>query len=297
MKSCFTGSVQFDLHQLETLVAIVDEGGFEAAARRLQVSPSAISQRVRALERAAGTVLVRRASPAGVTSAGEPLLRFGRQLQLLAAEAAAELEGAGALSLPVAVNADSLATWFRPVLGAVAERSGAALRLHVEDQAQTHELLRRGEVLAAVTDAAEPVQGCTVIRLGEQHYLAGVAPGLLARHQTSSVINRHALPMVVYNEKDRLQHLALAAGGHPRPAVIHRVPTTADFRAAIEAGLGWGMLPESQFETSRSAGLLVPLPGVDPVTVVLHWQRWRVASDTLDALDLDVRHAAGALAR
>ncbi len=50
--------------QLAALVAVVDHGTFEAAARALHVTPSAVSQRVRALESAVGQVLVRRAAPA-----------------------------------------------------------------------------------------------------------------------------------------------------------------------------------------------------------------------------------------
>ena len=143
--------VLFDPYQLETLMVIAEEGSFEAAARRLHVTPSAVSQRVRALEGSAGQVLVRRTSPAVVTGAGEPLVRLARQLRLLSAEAAAALGEGNVVDLAVAVNADSLATWFRTVLTAVAERAGTALRLHVEDQAFSRDLLRRGEVLAAVT--------------------------------------------------------------------------------------------------------------------------------------------------
>ena len=70
------------------LVAIADLGTFEAAARHLHVTPSAISQRIRALEAAAGQVLVRRSTPCEPTAAGERLLAVARQTQLLLAEVA-----------------------------------------------------------------------------------------------------------------------------------------------------------------------------------------------------------------
>ena len=103
-------------------MAIAETGSFEAAARALHVTPSAVSQRVRALESVAGQVLVRRGTPCRPTAAGEALVRLGRQTRLLQAEAAEAL-GARATgsSCPVAVNADSLATWWRPVLAEVAE--------------------------------------------------------------------------------------------------------------------------------------------------------------------------------
>ncbi|MQW76703.1 ArgP/LysG family DNA-binding transcriptional regulator [Nocardioides sp. dk4132] len=293
--------MRFDPAQLETLTVILEEGSFEGAARRLHLTPSAVSQRVRALERAAGQVLVRRTSPVTVVPAGEPLVRLGRQLRLLAAEAAVALGGdPGAeevLELSVAVNADSLATWFRPVLAAGAGRAATALRLHVEDESFSHDLLRRGEVLAAVTSEPRPVQGCSVEPLGLLRYRAASAPWLLERHRRGRGVDWGGMPLVVFNERDRLQDQVLEGRGSARPAVVHRVPSTADFLEAIRCGLGWGMLPEPQLAPAVAAGELVRLPGPAPVDVGLHWQRWRLESAALDALTGDVRRAATSLRR
>lgn len=286
--------MRFDPAQLETLMAITEEGTFEAAARRLHLTPSAVSQRIRALERSAGQVVVRRTSPAEVTDAGAPLVRLARQMRLLADETAASLGGDAVADLAVAVNADSLATWFRPVLAAVAERPDTVLRLHVEDESFSHDLLRRGEVLAAVTSQPQPVQGCSVEALGALRYLPAAAPALLERHRRGRGVDWSRLPVVVFNEKDRLQDQVLSAHGAGRPPVVHRVPSTADFLEAVRCGLGWGMLPEPQLATAP-AGELVRLPGATPVDVTLHWQRWRLESPALDELTRAVRRAAQAL--
>src|SRR5262245_60964365 len=139
--------------QLATLVAIAELGSFDAAARHLRVTPSAVSQRIRALESAAGQVLVARSTPCVATAAGEVLLRLARQTRLRHAEAREALGGgrSAPTELAVAVNADSLATWFRPVLAEAAGWDGVVLRLHVEDQAFSAGLLRAGDALAAVT--------------------------------------------------------------------------------------------------------------------------------------------------
>lgn len=286
--------MRFDPAQLETLMAITEEGTFEAAARRLHLTPSAVSQRIRALERSAGQVVVRRTSPAEVTDAGAPLVRLARQMRLLADETAASLGGDAVADLAVAVNADSLATWFRPVLAAVAERPDTVLRLHVEDESFSHDLLRRGEVLAAVTSQPQPVQGCSVEALGALRYLPAAAPALLERHRRGRGVDWPRLPVVVFNEKDRLQDQVLSAHGAGRPPVVHRVPSTADFLEAVRCGLGWGMLPEPQLATAP-ADELVRLPGATPVDVTLHWQRWRLESPALDELTRAVRRAAQAL--
>jgi len=289
--------MRFDPDQLDTLVAITEEGTFDAAARRLHLTPSAVSQRVRALERAAGQVLVRRTSPATVTSAGEPLVRLGRQMRLLVEEASLTIGSSEALALAVAINADSLATWFPPVLAAVARRPGLALRLQVEDQGYSHDLLRSGEVLAAVTSEPVAVQGCVVEPLGSLRYIAAAAPSVIERHRRGRGVDWSTMPVVVFNEKDHLQDQILAQQQVDRPAVVHRVPTTGGFQDAVVHGLGWGLLPEEHLARGISAGTLQRVPGAKPIDVPLFWQRWRLDSRTLNELGEDVQRAAAASLR
>jgi LysR family transcriptional regulator, chromosome initiation inhibitor len=288
VKRCFTWPVEPDPGQLAALVAIADLGSFEAAARELHVTPSAVSQRIRALERTAGQVLVSRGAPCRPTDAGRSLVRLGRQLRLAFDEARHELTpAAGAVvEARVAVNADSLATWFGPVLATVASWGRTALRLHVEDQAWSQDLLRAGDVLAAVTSAPEPVQGCTVEPLGVLRYLPVATPAVAALRWAHR-------PMLVFNEKDRLQHDLLERRGTPPPAVVHRVPTSADFAQAVRLGVGWALLPEPQAAAGLAAGELVRL-GREHVDVRLHWQRWRLDSELLARLTDAVRSAARA---
>jgi LysR family transcriptional regulator, chromosome initiation inhibitor len=100
------------------------------------------------------------------------------------------------------------------------------------------------------------------------------------------------MPMVVFNEKDTLQHDLLVARGVGEPPVVHRVPTSADFLEAVRLGLGWGMIPLPQLAASAESGRLVPLGARLHVDVPLHWQRWRLDSPTLDRLTDVVRRAA-----
>lgn len=281
--------------QLAALVAIADHGTFDAAARHLHVTPSAVSQRVRALESAAGQVLVVRSTPCRPTAAGETLLRLARQTELLYDEARAALgEGDGRVELPLAVNADSLATWFRDVVADVATWPAGTLRLHVEDQAWSAGLLRSGDVLAAVTSHPVAVQGCDAERLGSLRYRPSAAPGFAERWRRGRSHDWAAMPVVVFNEKDGLQHDVLREHGVERAAVVHQVPTSADFHEAVRLGLGWGMLPEPQLRPDLEAGRLVTLGGRTRVDVPLHWQRWRLDSPALARLTDVVRRAARA---
>ena len=283
--------------QLATLLAIVEHGTFDAAARALDLTPSAVSQRVRALESAVGSVVLQRTTPSRPTAAGEVLLRLARQEQLLTAETLAELGRHAATSeLRVAVNADSLATWFAEVVRDAATWEGTALQLSVEDQAWSTELLRRGEVLGAVTSDATPLQGCRMTPLGAMRYRPAAAPALAHRWHRGRGHDWERMPVVVFNAKDELQHEQLARRG-VEPRVEHRVPNSHDFLAAVRAGLGWGMVPDSQLEPSIADGTLVRLPG-PARDVPLHWMRWRLASPALERLGNSVvAAAAGGLRR
>ncbi len=285
--------------QLDALVAIADHGTFEAAARHLHVSPSAVSQRIRALESAVGQVVVQRTTPCRPTAAGALLLRLARQTRLLYDEARDALghpDGAP-VDLPVALNADSLATWFRDVLGEVAAWGEVSLTLHVEDQAFSADHLRSGDVLAAITSEPTAVQGCSVEPLGRLRYVPAATPGLAARHRRGRGPDWASMPVVVFNDKDALQHDVLRLHGVVAMPLAHRVPTSADFLEAVRLGLGWGAIPEPQLHPALADGSLVVLGARTHVDVPLFWQRWRLSSPALDRLSEAVRRAAHAQLR
>jgi len=279
--------------QLDALVAIAEHGSFEAAARELHITPSAVSQRIRALEAMAGQVLVSRGAPCRPTPHGERLVRLGRQTRLLYDEASVALGAVATVELPVAVNADSLTTWFRDVLATAAGWNGTAIRLQVEDQAYSQRLLRSGDVLAAVTSDPEAVQGCSAEPLGALHYVPAAAAAFAGRWRRGRAPDWAAMPTVVFGAKDDLQRDMLRRHGVPQlPPVVHQVPTSADFLEAVRIGLGWGMLPELQAHAGLASGQLVRLSG-DVLDVPLFWQRWRLDSPRLTTLTDAVREAAG----
>lgn len=291
--------LRWDTGQLAALSAVAATGSFEAAAERLRITPSGVSQRLRALESATGRVLLVRSRPVRPTPSGEVVLRLARQVEAVAAQTAAEL-GAGDGGLPVvgvAVGADALTGW---VLAAVAPLAGdLRLDLRREDESRTSELLRAGEVMAAVTSDGSPVPGCTTSRLGRMRYRPMASPALAERHFPEGLTARAlgAAPVVVFDRSDRLQHdFAARRARRPVDPPAHHVPGSTAFLEAVRAGMGWGMLPDLQSAGGRADGSLVDLaPGRSPrdwADVVLHWQQWRLRSPALDAVAGAVRAAA-----
>ncbi|MEU9479295.1 LysR family transcriptional regulator ArgP [Streptomyces sp. NPDC048191] len=278
---------ELPLDQVRTLLAVVDEGTFDAAAAALHVTPSAVSQRVKALEQRTGRVLLQRTKPVRPTESGAVLVRYARQLTRLERDAWDELGLSGAgkpTRVSVAVNADSLATWFLPAL---TRAPGLCFELHREDEDHTAALLREGLVMAAVTTAAEPVAGCTVGPLGRMRYLPVAAPEFTATHLGGRPLADALpeVPVVTFDRKDDFQDVFVRRLGRGSAGPLrHLVPTSEGFLDAVAAGLGWGMVPEVQAGPLLAEGRLLLLAPEEWMDVTLYWQQWRLDSPALAAL-------------
>jgi LysR family transcriptional regulator (chromosome initiation inhibitor) len=288
--------MRFDREQLETLAAVLDEGTFEAAARRLRVTPSAVSQRIKAFERELGRVLVVRSKPVAATTSGEALVRLARQLALLEHDAldglgivGEEAGGShGRVEIPVAVNADSMASWILPAFARAAETLPVVFDLHREDQDHTAALLGSGTVMAAVTSQAHAVPGCTVTELGSIRYHPAATRGFAARwFPAGPTADALAVaPLVDFDRADELQSRYLRAVTRRRlDPPRHHVPASADFADAVALGLGWGMLPDSQLAARPGVVDLDPSHAID---VPLFWQQWNLRSPLLEAIATEV---------
>ena len=294
-----------DLHpdQLQALLTVSDLGTFEAAARHLSITPSAVSQRMKALESAVGRVLLTRTKPVTITESGRVVLRLARQLALLHADAERALDGDAerATSMPIAINADSLATWALEPLAELATTSGLVFDVYREDQAHSTDLLRAGTVMAAVTSEPVAVQGCSVTPIGRMRYRPMASRSFVERWFPSGA-TASALataPVVLFDRKDTLQHrhLERVAGATANPPT-HYIPTSVDFARAIRLGFGWGMLPDAQSGDDLSGDAqpvdadLVVIDHESPVYVPLFWQQWKLESPSLAAVAVAIARAA-----
>lgn len=292
---------RFSTDHLETLLAAVDTGSFDAAARALSMTPSAVSQRVKAMEQLAGQVLLQRSAPIRPTAAGETVLRLARQVRLLDEETRRALDGeaAGVPTLAVAVNADSLASWFLDALVEVRREAEVVFDLHRKDQDRTAALLRNGTVMAAVTAERRPVQGCLSVALGVDRYRAVASPSFVTRYLPDlstehAVLDRlDAAPLVDHDRSDDLQQGFLRRVlGHAPRSPRHFVPSSADLARAVELGLGWGLLPEAQAVGLLREGRLVELTPGRTADVTLWWQHWNLRSPLLETVTAAVRRVA-----
>ena len=295
----------FDPAQLAALSAVLRTGSFDRAAQLLHVTQSAISQRVRQLEEQVGTSLVVRSQPCRATEAGERLFRHAEEVRLLEqgvrrdlglASTGAEETGAWP-SLRIAVNADSLATWFLP---AMAEVGGVLFDLVIDDQDHSADWLKRGEVRAAISGSAKPVQGCDCRPLGALRYLATASPEFILRWFGDEPVTAARLaqaPVITFNAKDRLQtRWAEQTLGVSSTGPSHWLPSSHAFVDAAIAGLGWGMNPENLAAAALADGRLQELVAGKPLDVPLYWHVSRSVAGALRPLtDAVIKATRGAL--
>ena len=286
-----------DARQLDALAAVAEHGSFGAAARALSLTLAAVSLRIKSLEDTLGQRLLVRGKTLKLTPAGQQLLAHVKQVRLMEADVLADLRGSSSQagrarplqSLCVAVNADSLASWFLPGVADALAKHRLLLDIVIDDQDHTHDALKSGDVAGCVTTLAAPMRGCIAEPLGLMRYRCVAAPAVVAswRGKNGQVVPQRLLasPAIIFNRKDGLQdlflgqHFGLPDARYPR----HFVPAVDAFKAAIELGMGWGILPEQQWREHASGSALAdpadqqPLEEVLPgasVDIALYWQHW-----------------------
>ncbi|CAB5694106.1 Uncharacterized HTH-type transcriptional regulator Rv1985c/MT2039 [Delftia tsuruhatensis] len=293
-----------DYAGLEALAAVVREGSFERAARKLHITPSAVSQRIKLLEERVGQVLVLRGQPCTGTEAGRRLCLHVEQVALLENDLRRknpELVPEGQIALPtlkLAVNADSLSTWFMDAMAAFTRDGNELLDISIDDQDHTAKRIREGEVLAAVTATSSAIPGCNTWPLGRMRYVAAASPDFIARHlhggATPEAMAR--APMMSFGRKDSLQDQWLQRLGIEgrRSTPRHFLPSNQGYTRACELGMGWGMHPPLMIGAQLAEGSLVELlPGND-LDIPMYWAHARNAQASLQRLTDCVIQAAAA---
>jgi LysR family transcriptional regulator (chromosome initiation inhibitor) len=288
----------FDYKLLAALAAVVEQAGFERAAQVLGLSQSAVSQRIKLLEARVGQPVLVRATPPTPTDIGRRLLNHVQQVRLLERDLQGQVpaldEGASPERLRIAINADSLATWWAAAVGAFCAEQRVLLDLVVEDQDVGLKRMRAGEVAACVCGAERPVAGARSLALGAMRYRALASPAFIARHFPRGVTPTALAqaPAIVFGPDDLLQHRYLAALGVEGGFIHHLCPSSEGFVRLTAGGLGWGLVPERQVQDELDRGELVELIADRPIDVPLYWHHWRNGGELLNSLTGHLSKAA-----
>lgn len=277
-----------EIKDLMSLRALASNGSFEAAARALNITPGAMSQRIKQIEDRIGQVVAVRTSPTRLTHAGETLLRLAQQVDILFEDTIQILTGKDAFpSLTVAVNHDSLATWFVDAVAKFSSVSSATVEVRCVDQALTSSLMRDGSAVAAISAEAVPPQGCEAVALGRLEYVAVCSPEFSQKWLRGDETSRaHGnCPMVAFEHSDSLSHRIademIDAMGTPR---MHFLPDANAMLKAAVHGIGWAVVPKMLASEAVISGKLVEIATKSQMEVPLYLHHWRLGGQTLDVL-------------
>ncbi len=281
----------FDYKLIEALAMVAREGGFDKAASVLHITQSAVSQRVKLLEENTGQVLITRTTPPQTTAAGQKLLKHYLQVKRLEDDLEGEINGSankGFTSLAAGINADSLAFWFVEAIQPLLLKERVLLDIRVNDQEQTHRLLKDGEVMACISTQEQPMQGCRAEYLGRMNYKMMATPEFASKWFPSGITLEDVLraPAIMFDRQDELHYKLLhqSLGEVPVSIPTHYVPSVENFSDFITMGLAYGMLPDQQNLPLLSAGKVIDLSPSYHVSVKLYWHCWNLKSDLLEKL-------------
>jgi LysR family transcriptional regulator (chromosome initiation inhibitor) len=220
----------------------------------------------------------------------------GVQTALLEAGALSEMGGGDGMSprIALAVNVDSMATWFTGVFTALDD---VLFDIRIEDQDHSARLLREGVVMGAVTTERTRVTGCRVHPPGVMRYVPVASPCYVKRRLPEGFTAHAAAdaPSLAWNRDDALQDMLVRKVFRlhiARPQ--HFVPTAEGFGAAVRAGLGWGMYPDKLAAPALADGSFVRISRTH-LDVPLFWQCWKLDSPLVKAITEAVQAAAASL--
>jgi len=280
----------FDYKLLAALAAVVEQAGFERAAQVLGLSQSAVSQRIKLLEARVGQPVLLRSMPPRPTELGQRLLNHVQQVRLLERDLQSQVPALDDSDLPerlrIALNADSLATWWAAAVAPFCAGHRVLLDHVVEDQAVGLKRMRAGEVAACVCAAERPLAGARSQYLGAMRYRALASPAFIERHLAGR-LSAEALakaPAIVFGPDDRLQHRYITAVGGADGFIHHLCPSSEGFVRMLQSGLGWGLVPELQVRGELERSELVDVLSGPPIDVPLYWHHWRNGGQLLDEL-------------
>lgn len=284
----------------EAFLAVAESGSFDAAAQRLCITASAVTLRVQALEKDLGQILLLRERPCRVTQAGQQLLEHLQHQRLREQNLLQQFMGQSSQhefhQFSIATNADSLSTWLLKVLQSTLIEHKIALKLSLDDQTQTHQLLETGLVNACISTESSAMKGCEVHYLGQMTYRMVATPSFVERWFKDGIHRdalRHA-PAIIFNGKDLMHHqVILNLFGLNQQSYPHYfIPSSTAFVEAVHLGLGFGLVPEYQIGDDLQNGKLIEIIPNAKTEMKLYWHHWKQQSALLQQLTIDLLEKA-----
>lgn len=282
-----------DYKGIQALATILELQSFEEAAKKLHITQSAISQRIKTLESFYGKPLLVRTIPYVPTELGQYLIGHFKQVSLL--EDCLEREVKNLSTKPkisIALNRDSLETWFMDLLENAEIFSDVLLEIIAADQEFTLDYLKKGLVTACLSTSATPIVGCNVQFLGNMEYILVASPAFAKKYFPKGVQKKALLnaPALKFDQKDILheRYLEKFYGIQNVNLPFQIIPSVHGFKKCALLGYGYGLLPKIDISNELRIQSLIQLDKKNIWEVPLYWHSWNIPSTFFQKLNNNI---------
>ncbi|WP_419419807.1 ArgP/LysG family DNA-binding transcriptional regulator [Legionella sp. D16C41] len=274
--------MKIDYRALYALDAVIQTQSFAMAAKQLFITQPAVSQRIKQLENQFGQPLLIRTLPYAATPLGEKLLSLLRRTRLLEEHFLHELDYDTPGRLSIALNRDSLETWFVRALPKISTLRTSNIDIITDDQELTIDYLRKGIVSSCLTSYSKPLPGCECQLLGHMDYLLVASPDFIKRYfkkHLSLQENMLLAPILVFDSRDRFHEYYFQQffKSHFNPKRYNMVPSVTVFKQFALQGFGFGLIPRLDIQDELEQNKLVEINPGKRWLMPLYWHYWQLS--------------------
>jgi len=288
----------FDYKLLSALSSIIEMQSFELAANKLFITQSAISQRIKLLEENIGQPILIRSQPIELTAVGEQLLSHFKKVQQLENELLPELlpdKPTKPMKISLALNADSMATWFIQAVTPVLKEHLVELNLLIAHEEQTLDKLRTGEAIGAVSVIKKPLKGHRSFELGKMNYCLVCSKSFQKKYFVEGVtkLSLKMAPAISYDHQDDMherfivKHFGLASSEY----YSHSVRSSEAFVELAKQGVAYCLVPELQIKAELASGELIKLCPQKQLIQTLYWHSWILVKGVNKTISQEITRA------
>lgn len=285
-----------DYKGIEALHTVLEEQSFEEAAKKLFITQSAVSQRIKGLESYYGEPVLVRQLPYRPTKLGKQLLGHFKQLCLLEEDLKKQLGEKNILPhLTIAINRDSLETWFQEIIEEKGLFENLILEVIAEDQELTLEHLKNGTASACLSTSEKEVVGGNVSFLGDMEYILAASPTFVKKYFSKGTPKQcfSAAPAIKFDQNDKLHErfLEKCFGFNGSHLNYYTIPSVRGFKKFALMGYGYGLIPRMDIMQELKKKQLVQIYPEKTWKMPLYWHYWSVQSKFYQKFNDDMIHA------
>lgn len=269
-----------DYKGIEALQVVQELQSFEAAAKKLYITQSAVSQRIKGLETSYGEPVLIRTLPYRLTKLGEELIAHYKRVCMLEDDLQVQLDPTKAIpQISIALNRDSLETWFLDLIEESALFNKILLKIIVEDQEFTINYLKNGLVSACISTSSKEIIGGTVHFLGNMEYVLAATPQFKEKYFCQKEFPYYA-PAIKFDKNDHLHDIYLEKFFNLRidELKFHYVPSVKGFKSFILSGFGYGLIPKIDILDELMTNQLTLIYPEKTLKIPHYWHHWAIQS-------------------